>query len=180
MIIAFTGLIGSGKTTAARYLAHKWGFTRIRFAQPMKDMLLALGLNEAHTDGDLKNRPMSALNNHTPRYAMQKLGTEWGRKCMGEDFWINAWLTSVHRHGITEGRIVVDDARFPNEYEAIKNLGGVVIRVERPGIVRGEHESEQHDLPYDHLLRNGLTIDHLYDAIDRFWEGHFWEGALAP
>ena len=137
-LIALTGLAGSGKSTAADYLIAVHGFTRVRFAAPLKAMIAAIGLDERHIEGELKQTPMEELCDHTPRYAMQTLGTEWGRKCMGDDFWVNLWRADACRHS----RVVVDDCRFPNEAAAVRKLGGEVWRIEGRGGIAGNHASE--------------------------------------
>lgn len=45
-IIAFSGCIGTGKTTAANFLRERYGYALIKFADPLKSMLRALGLTE--------------------------------------------------------------------------------------------------------------------------------------
>jgi hypothetical protein len=78
-LIALTGYAGSGKSTLADILACEHGFTVVKFAGPLKAMLRALGLDEREIEGDLKEQPCQLLAGHTPRRAMQTLGTEWGR-----------------------------------------------------------------------------------------------------
>src|ERR1035437_9507797 len=118
IVVGLCGFIGSGKTTAANHLVEHHGFTRIRFAGPLKAMLAALGLTEEEIDGSLKNDPCDLLCGKTPRYAMQQLGTEWGRELIGPDLWIRAWSSSVEDCGM-HSRIIADDVRFPNESAAI-------------------------------------------------------------
>ena len=48
-------------------------------------MLYQLGLGEAHIEGALKEVPCELLGGKTPRYAMQTLGTEWGRDTDQQD-----------------------------------------------------------------------------------------------
>jgi hypothetical protein len=60
-IIAFTGLAGSGKSTAAKHLCTRHGFERVRFAGPLKDMMRALGLTEREIEGDRKESPCALL-----------------------------------------------------------------------------------------------------------------------
>jgi energy-coupling factor transporter ATP-binding protein EcfA2 len=139
-IVAFIGPAGCGKSTAAAALIEQ-GYVRHRFAGPLKAMLRALGLTEAEVDGERKEKPCALLGGKTPREAMQSLGTDWGRKMITGDLWLRAWLDTLPTHG----RIVVDDCRFPNEAAAIKSLGGVIVRVHRPGhSYSEEHASEQH------------------------------------
>ena len=95
-LIALTGLAGSGKTTAADYLVKAHGFACISFAGPIKSMLRTLGLTalediEEVFEGEGKEKPNRLLCGKSPRFAMQTLGTEWGRDLIGPDLWVNAW-----------------------------------------------------------------------------------------
>lgn len=174
-VIGLTGLAGSGKSTVANHLVDEWGGHRVPFAAPLKRMLRTFledqgaGLAVACrlTDGDLKEEPSDLLGGATPRRAMQTLGTEWGRG-LSSSLWIDAWRRAVEDRAWKEAvdgetvLIVADDVRFPNEVEAIRSLGGMIIRVERP--VRGhldgsaaDHVSETQDLgePDMVLLNDG-------------------------
>lgn len=159
-IIGLVGPAGCGKSSAAVGLSllKDSGFVRRRFAGPLKGMLLALGLTKEHTDGALKETPCDLLGGKTPRWAMQTLGTEWGRQLITEDLWIRAWRVSL-----PEGsNVVIDDCRFPNEEKAIRELGGKIIRINRPGFVHTvAHESEAHELEADAVIMNDTTIEDL-------------------
>lgn len=162
-LIALTGLAGSGKSTAADYLIASHGYVRVRFAGPLKAMIAAIGLDERHIEGALKETPMEELCDHTPRYAMQTLGTEWGRKCMGDDFWVNLWRDNACRHT----RVVVDDCRFPNEARAVKAMGGVILEITGRGGIAGGHESEKGiGMAADRVIANGFSMPELRMAID--------------
>jgi len=125
-------------------------------------MLKAIGLTDAHVDGDLKHEPTDLLCGKTPRWAMQSIGTEWGRKLIGEDIWIRAW-----KNTLPTGAVVCDDLRFPNEAEAVKSMGGKIIRITRPGFEHNAtHESEKHELPCDLELRNDGTLETLISRLD--------------
>ena len=83
----------------------------------------------------------------TVRWAMQTLGTEWGRQIIGEDLWINAWkqTASTHLMSSISNRVVVDDCRFQNEVEIILKLGGTIHEITRPShkeIETSDHSSE--------------------------------------
>lgn len=67
----------------------------------------------------------------TPRFALQTLGTEWGRQ-LDEDI----WLRYAHRDAIkrnVEGFAVISDCRFLNEAAFIHEQGGVLLEIVRPG-----------------------------------------------
>src|SRR5690606_21287800 len=114
-VVAFTGRAGSGKSTASRYLVERHGYQLVKFAGPLKAMMRALGLGDRHIEGDDKELPCALLSGKTPRHAMQTLGTEWGRNCIGENFWVDLWTYHASQHE----RVVVDDCRFANEARAI-------------------------------------------------------------
>lgn len=141
-VIALTGLAGSGKSTASKYLVEKHGYQLVKFAGPLKDMMRAIGLGEGHIEGEHKETSLTLLSGRTPRYAMQTLGTEWGRKCMGEDFWVSLWRSRVDSVLAFGGRVVVDDCRFPNEAEEVRKLGGIICKLAGRGGIIGSHESE--------------------------------------
>lgn len=155
MLIGLVGYKGSGKSTVARILCTdtQEGFVRYRFAGPLKDMLHAFyrsaGLTSklitAKIDGELKEEPCEFLNGRTPRYAMQTLGTEWGRDLVHPSLWLDHMRRRIKHADGAGFSIVIDDARFPNEFEMISEVGGLLWRVDRPGIeVDLSHPSEAH------------------------------------
>ncbi len=176
--VGFCGPAGAGKSTAAERLVQHWLFSRVRFAGPLKAMLLALGLDAEQVDGGRKEEPTPLLCGCTPRQAMQWLGTEWGRNLIGDGFWIEAWRAAVEReraqYGYASGfrplkLIVADDVRFANEAKAIRDQGGIVVRIERPGSVSasgGGHVSERLDFEPDRIIRNEGDLAGFRAAID--------------
>jgi hypothetical protein len=173
--IGLCGPAGAGKSTAAERLVQRWRFNRVRFAGPLKAMMLALGLDPEQADGDRKEEPSALLCGRTPRQAMQWLGTEWGRNLIGEGFWIAAWQAAVERTPpgqpwtAAPKLIVADDVRFANEAKAIRDRGGLVVRIERPGAGSasgGEHASERMDFVPDRIIRNTGELAAFHRAID--------------
>lgn len=142
--LGLAGLPGAGKSTVAKILVERHGFTRLRFAGRLKAMLHALGLDERHTDGDLKETPCDLLGGKTPREAMQTLGTDWGRQLVAPDLWLRAAIAEARR---TPGDIVFDDVRFENEAAIIRKAGGHVLRVERPSAGPGNDHLSNAPLP---------------------------------
>jgi len=161
-VVALTGAAGSGKSTAADYLILRHDYERVKFAGPLKDMCRAIGLTEDHIEGRLKEVPCDMLCGKTPRHLMQALGTELGRNLIGEDFWIRLWL---HRVAAAK-RVVVDDCRFPNEAEAVRSLGGVIIKLEGRGGIAGGHESEKGCGTWDGVVENDGCVTDLYAGVE--------------
>ena len=146
-LLGITGKAGSGKSTAAQVLIDA-GWVRIKFADPLKDMLRAIGLTEDQIEGHLKEVPCDLLQGKTPRWAMQTLGTEWGRNSIGERFWLDIARRKIALAMAAGLSVVVDDVRFENEAQVIRELGGLVLGISRNVNVSGGHVSE-----------NGTTVD---------------------
>lgn len=75
------------------------------------------------------------------RRALQKTGTDCGRKLSDWDMWVKAMskiLTSWIEGG--ERAIIVTGVRYPNELDALKKLGAETVWIERPE-ARRRHEA---------------------------------------
>ena len=138
-IIAFCGEKGSGKSTAAEALeTYLGGILRRSFASPLKESCGALfGLTDAQLYGDEKEI-VDPRYGRTPREILQGVGTFY-RETYGADFWVQALARRI------EGPIaVIDDCRYPNEAAWIRERGGLVIGIRRPGVGGADgHASER-------------------------------------
>ena len=164
-IVGLTGRSDVGKTTAGLYLVTQHQFIRRPFARSLKTMLMAIGLAPSHVDGDLKNEPCDLLCGMTPRRCMQLLGTEFGRGMISPELWTNLWKIDVARTGMP---VVADDVRFANEAAAVRERGGIVVRIDRPGAKPApEHssENEMDTIRPDALIRNVGSLDDLCQAL---------------
>ena len=143
-IIGLTGRKQSGKTTAAEHLL-KSGFVRLSFADGIRDMLLALFLKLDYEEYDVldmlndKERYIAPLGK-TYRQMMQTLGTEWGRELIHPDLWVMAARAQIEMLG--NYNCVFDDVRFENEAALIRELGGLIIHIDRDGLATDTHTSE--------------------------------------
>lgn len=173
------GIIGrkfSGKSTAAGILAEQNGFNVIKFADPLKEMIRTLfyvaGYTEEETEeyieGPLKEAPVDILGGKSARHAMQTLGTEWGRECIGNEFWTSLFLARAAQRRL----VVCDDCRFENEANLIAQQGGVLIRLLRPeqaatGPAPDKHPSEveMDNIKCHHFIYNDGTIMDLYKKV---------------
>lgn len=176
MIIGVAGKARAGKDTVSemiQMLSYDHGpseFHKYEFARPLKEACRVIfGWDDRHLYGDLKEE-IDPLFGVTPRYAMQTLGTEWGRDLINKD----TWVLRAEREHQNRGNIVVSDVRFENECHWVQNAGGVIINVYRPEAdeISGvsEHASEQgvsHMLRtnVDYVIVNDSTIDQLFDTV---------------
>ncbi|MCA3186933.1 MAG: deoxynucleotide monophosphate kinase [Cupriavidus sp.] len=156
---------GSGKSTLAHALTGH-GYMVERFAAPLKEMLGALlrhmGVSEftidAMINGAEKETPSPYLAGVSPRHALRTLGTEWGRGHISESLWRDAAMARAEMHRAEGRKVVFDDMRFPNEAAAIRERGGLLIKIARPGLEpqRGQHASEGglDDWQFDAVIEN--------------------------
>lgn len=171
-VIGFTGLMGSGKNEAANALIAR-GWRHTAFAEPLKAMLRTMyryarvseDLITRKLEGDLKNQPCKVFGGKTPRYAMQTLGTEWGRDLITPTFWCDLWLNHLDTFGASH--VVVSDVRFFTEVDALRQVQGTLVRIERPGVLATGHASERdiQRLPADFELYNTGSIFDLHQSV---------------
>ena len=141
MIIGVCGFIGSGKDTIADYLVNLHHFRRESFANTLKDAVAQVfDWDRTMLEGRTKQArewreqvdpwwaDRLSIPHLTPRYILQQWGTEVCRKNFHDDIWI-ASLENKLRN--SQDDVVISDCRFPNEIQAIKQAGGIVVRVVR-------------------------------------------------
>lgn len=210
-IIGIVGFIGSGKDTVADFLVENYGYTRDSFAAPLKDAAASVfGWDRALLEGSTpesrswRNQIDSWWANRlgiphiTPRWVLQ----HWGTEVLREGFHDDIWIASLERRFIqSKNDIVISDVRFPNEMQAIRNVGGTLIRVVRGPeptwfaqaicantnqdtslqqsanqalIELGIHASERAwvGLPVDYTVSNSGTIQELYELINDLVSNH--------
>src|SRR5688500_863790 len=98
MIIGFIGYGGSGKSTATSYLRNRHGWVTPHIGWPLKRMAHVLldecgySPEEAHSyiDGD-KKRDVIPFLGKSGTELQQYLGTEFGRRLIREDLWLDLW-----------------------------------------------------------------------------------------
>ena len=112
-IVLLCGPSGAGKSAVSRCMGD---YQIISFARPIKRMLSAIGIDNINTG---KEHPRNKLCGKSVRFAMQTLGTQWGRETIGSDIWNGLWLDEVSR---SWDDVVADDVRFQDEIEAAKRV----------------------------------------------------------
>lgn len=179
IIVGLGGLMGSGKSAIASSLVFRSKASAIiPFAMPIKRMMLQLGVNPANVYvSSRKEEPLDILCGKSAREAMQLLGTEWGRNMIGQDVWVNAWRAAVETELAVSNYalIIADDLRFDNEAVAIRQFGGIVLRVERNGVGWGTsdpHASERLDYDADAVVTNNGTLQEAVAQVEKHIGAH--------
>ncbi len=155
MIIGFAGKAGSGKTTIADIFVQNHGFTKVAYADPLKEALAVLtGLPISNfKDSFLKEQTLNEFN-ITPRKMMQLCGTEFVREMIHPDFWIIRMNNTLKEFRKNKRPVVIDDVRFENEAALIRNMGGVVIHLERDCESRTGEVSHSSEAPLTEMVRD--------------------------
>lgn len=139
-LVGINGYARSGKDSAAKALTGR-GWTQRSYAKALKDFVYAQNpwLPPLTADGGwmrLRNYVDAvgwerAKDEHPEvRPLLQRTGTEAGRRVLHDDVWVDAALRCLSK----DPRVVLADCRFPNEADAIRERGGVLLRIERPGV----------------------------------------------
>jgi hypothetical protein len=144
-IVGLVGFAGAGKDSVANTLVENYGYVRDSFASPLKDATSAIfGWSRELLEGDtaesreFRETPDMFWSNKlgipdlTPRKALQILGTDVIRDNFHENIWMSSIEYRIRTQHMNSGKkIVITDARFPNELKLIHNLGGKIVRVSR-------------------------------------------------
>jgi hypothetical protein len=168
MIIGLAGYAQSGKDTVAKILIENFGFERVAFADPIRNMLMEINpfVEDDMRVADLVNDYGWDIAKAKPevRRLLQDLGVG-ARKVFGEDFWVKQALGS-HKPW---DNVVVTDVRFTNEADYIKGFPEAQLwRIKRIGVgaVNG-HVSERDMDGYnvDQIFANNGTLGDLEALI---------------
>lgn len=193
MIIGISGKAQSGKDTVGSMIAYlkrannptfqdyksvsyvskegcyNWLWKHRYFALPLKECIS----NILNCDiGDLNNQifkesKISWLDNITVRDLLQKFGTGI-RESVDPNFWVK---TLFKDYNPDFENWIITDVRFKSEAKAIKDKGGILIRVNKPSAGAGSHISEI-DLDdydgFDFIIENIGSLEDLYNKVSNY------------
>lgn len=171
-VIGISGRARSGKDTLVSFIlaARGYGY-RYGFADPLKRMLLALNIDCSDPFWvDNKETVIPALG-VSLRHLMQTLGTEWGRQQVNPDLWVILAKQALVDNG---PGMLISDVRFENEATWIRQIGGQIIHLQRPGVSPVQtHASESGIavLPQDIVLINNGTLEQLHHTVQEMFHG---------
>jgi len=186
MIIGIAGRARSGKDTFGEYLRESLSepgvfVTKTAFASKLKYICGDLfGLTEDQLWGNAKEHPdmrfpkddlgvSSSLKDYwTAREILQEFGSFV--RSIRPQYWIEQCVKDDE----DEHYKIITDVRYPNELYAVKNVGGIIVLIERPdlpSITNMNHSSETalSDIPrtneyFDCRIKNSGGLEHLRAA----------------
>ena len=178
-IVGLSGFARAGKDETAKVLVEKYGFVQVAFADKLREMIYQLNpiVNVDVYNGNRTEYLQEIIDrvgwghyketqySDEIRRLLQRLGTEAGRQTLWDTIWIDAAFAGLPE----DAKVVVSDARFFNEFDAVRARGGEVWRIERPGVgPANSHASEMEavDYEFDRYINNSKDLDYLEQMVD--------------
>jgi hypothetical protein len=165
-----TGGAHSGKDSVAKILIDD-GWTRVAFADPVREMALAIDplvpIEYSHTvrlSQVVKDRGWESSKKIVEvRRLLQVIGTDAVRDMLGEDTWLDIAFDKIDK---ADSPVVVTDVRFENEAQALREIGGQICLITRPGAhCERDHRSEILTFEPDFNIDNSGTLEALRDLV---------------
>ena len=161
--MALAGKMGSGKSTVSDFLIKSFQFKQYSFASKLKEIAT-----------DLFNMEVK------DRVLLQMLGTRVRE--IEQDAWVNYVLKQLNAEAPL--RAVIDDMRYLNESEILRENGFTLIKLEAPLSTRNKRgveglneatamhpsEVELDNINYDYVIDSSGTIEDSYKEIMKILE----------
>ncbi len=151
---------GAGKTTATKYLAGYTDGISLSFADPLGDIinfvLADMGLIGKYRwetlRSEMKETPLPELGGASIRKMLLAFGAA------GRGIYPNIWVDCM-KHELENTYFpayFIDDLRFPNEYDMLREAGAKIVRIVNPGreIISAEAETLLEGRDFDAQLIN--------------------------
>ena len=189
MIIGVSGYSGCGKDTVGTILQQidrdshweikKWAGKLKQVAELLTGIPVEKFEDQEFKKTNLGKQWNDRINNPmSVRDFLQKLGTEGLRDGLHTNTWVNALMADYKcvpadraPNGWDCPNWIITDTRFPNEAQAIKDAGGIIIRVTRPGIGPvNDHPSETglNQWKFDYEIQNDSSLNELINSVRIF------------
>lgn len=184
MIIGIIGNKNSGKDTIGEYLCEKFGYTRYAFGDPVKQVCKTIfSLSDEQLNDRKLKEEIDTRWGVSPRQMFQRIGTEFAQfelfklfpeikqKLKYRELWVDIFEKWYSNPENNNKRIVITDVRFKHEAKKIKDMGGIILKVNRNNTINDNHisELELNQIPkdlIDNKIDNNYTIEDLYSQID--------------
>jgi hypothetical protein len=160
IIIGLSGRKRSGKDTVCEIIQRVFtGARRFAFADALKREL-----------SEATDTPVHVIEQEKDRFrlGLQWWGTEF-RRHQSDTYWVDQLMESLRMAEAHDCPVaIVTDCRFQNEADAIRSMGGKVLRIERatsPSQDCHASETSMDKYAFDGVIYNHGTINDLEDAV---------------
>ena len=188
-ILGLLAKSGHGKTTVARHLADAHGAQIRSLAGPMKRAVRTVfGFSDGQLWGSQADKEaIDRRYGFSPRWLLQRLGTEGLRAEFGEDVHVRALVHGLRREeaalhaGAPPALYVVDDVRFPNDARFVAEGGpdhrGAVLKIVATDVAPPAHDAHASENAVDQVRAEDVAatvvssraqgVRHLLGEVDR-------------
>lgn len=162
MRICFLAPSCYGKSTAVRYLESKYNVINIKIATPLYELQ---DMFYKYINKEMKGKQDGEL--------LQFLGYKIRKE--NPDFLKNSFIEKLNS---LESKIIVNDDARPFDYEFLKDLGFIFIKINGFKRERCDHTKSddkksiewQEEIPFDYELDNYGSLEEFYENIDKLME----------
>lgn len=168
-VIGLMGCAQVGKDTSAAGLTSR-NYRRVSFADGLREFALAIdpivNIPAAYRLSELVDAVgwTEAKKHDEVRRLLQVIGTNAGREIISENVWVDIAGGKVI-DALEDGYgVVLTDVRFENEVSFVREFGGIIVRITRPGVgpVNGHiSETAIDDIEPDFTIINDGTEEEL-------------------
>lgn len=179
-LVAFGGYATAGKDAAANSLVIHNNFYKTYMSKPLEKALLTL--DPIVNRSGLRYQELHSLVGYDEskkvpevRRLLQKLGTEFGREMVHEDFWLNKVFDEVLEQNVQQRNVALTGIRYTNELARVENYGGLSIWIDRPRVAPvNSHTSDNTLWPDDFDVRvdNDGSLEDLHKRVLEVLTGH--------
>jgi dephospho-CoA kinase len=188
MIIGIVGQKRSGKDTFANYLVREYGFIKLAFADPIKEIASVMfNINSDDLKKDVldKEKTMDRFG-ISLREFYQKFGTEIMQHDIykyfpnlehhipKKKFWVYNIFNQIEKLKKKGNKnFIISDVRFLHEAEHIYQNNGLLIKVDNDNIINTDNhisENSINDIPKHYIkysINNNSSLDNYYNEIDK-------------
>jgi hypothetical protein len=164
-LIGLTGAIGVGKTTVANILKD-YGYSEHALADKLKQVLAVIFDLDLAMINSREGKATKVYNDKTVGQLLQMIG-QGLREKVDDDIWVNSLFKTYKGD-----KWVLSDIRYKNEYLALKQAGGILIRIEGNNRVFSDGRSMQHqseiemvNIKADYTINNFGTMEDLVRQV---------------
>ena len=148
MIVGISGKSGSGKDTVfsmMKEIERIGEFKNLKFSSALKEISAGL-LGVKEEDFESQEFKASVIPTSTEGMTYRDFLLEMGTGIMRKadpNYWVKLAMEEAKTQQAMGWEIVFTDMRFPNEMQAVKDAGGITLRVDMAGNIGVDHISDK-------------------------------------